>query len=40
VQLVGRAWDEATLFRIGRAFQAATSHHLATPPGQSTQAAT
>jgi aspartyl-tRNA(Asn)/glutamyl-tRNA(Gln) amidotransferase subunit A len=32
LQLVGRAWDEAGLLRIGGAYQRATSHHLARPP--------
>ena len=33
LQLLGRAFAEATLFRAGHAFQQATSHHQATPPG-------
>jgi aspartyl-tRNA(Asn)/glutamyl-tRNA(Gln) amidotransferase subunit A len=32
LQLLGRAFDEATLFRAGHAFQQATRHHQATPP--------
>ena len=32
LQLLGRHWDEGTLFRLGHAFQQATSHHLADPP--------
>jgi aspartyl-tRNA(Asn)/glutamyl-tRNA(Gln) amidotransferase subunit A len=32
LQLVGRPFDETTLFRVGRAFEEATPHHLATPP--------
>ena len=32
LQLVGRPHDEQTLFALGSAFQAATDHHLATPP--------
>jgi aspartyl-tRNA(Asn)/glutamyl-tRNA(Gln) amidotransferase subunit A len=32
LQLLGRPWDEATLVRIGAAYQGATRHHLATPP--------
>jgi aspartyl-tRNA(Asn)/glutamyl-tRNA(Gln) amidotransferase subunit A len=32
LQLVGRPFDEATLFRVGAAFQRATTHHQATPP--------
>jgi aspartyl-tRNA(Asn)/glutamyl-tRNA(Gln) amidotransferase subunit A len=32
LQLVGRPWDEGTLFRLGHAYQQATSHHLAEPP--------
>ena len=32
LQLVGRAWDEAGLLRLGAAYQRATSHHLARPP--------
>lgn len=32
VQLVGRPHDEATLFAIGAAYQAATAHHQARPP--------
>jgi len=34
LQLVGRAFDEATLFALGRAFEGATSHHAARPPLQ------
>jgi aspartyl-tRNA(Asn)/glutamyl-tRNA(Gln) amidotransferase subunit A len=32
LQLLGRAFDEATLFRTGQAFQRVTDHHLARPP--------
>jgi len=32
LQLLGRPFDEATLFRTGHAFQLATDHHLAAPP--------
>ncbi len=32
LQLVGRAFDEATLVRLGAAYQRATQHHLARPP--------
>jgi len=32
LQLVGRPFDEATLFRMGAAFQQATTHHQETPP--------
>jgi aspartyl-tRNA(Asn)/glutamyl-tRNA(Gln) amidotransferase subunit A len=32
LQLVGRPFDEATLFRVGAAYQRATSHHQRTPP--------
>ncbi len=32
LQLLGRAFDEATLFRAGHAFQQATRHHHAIPP--------
>jgi len=32
LQLVGRPFDEATLFQAGAAYQGATSHHQATPP--------
>jgi aspartyl-tRNA(Asn)/glutamyl-tRNA(Gln) amidotransferase subunit A len=32
LQLVGRPFDEAALFRLGAAFQRATNHHQATPP--------
>jgi aspartyl-tRNA(Asn)/glutamyl-tRNA(Gln) amidotransferase subunit A len=32
LQLVGRPFDEATLFRVGAAFQRATTHHQLTPP--------
>jgi aspartyl-tRNA(Asn)/glutamyl-tRNA(Gln) amidotransferase subunit A len=32
LQLVGRSFDEATLFRIGHAYQHATRHHEALPP--------
>ena len=32
LQLVGRSFDEATLFRIGHAYQRATRHHEALPP--------
>ena len=31
LQLVGRAWDEAGLVRLGAAYQRLTSHHLARP---------
>jgi aspartyl-tRNA(Asn)/glutamyl-tRNA(Gln) amidotransferase subunit A len=31
-QLLGRVFDEATLLRIGHAYQRATSHHAARPP--------
>jgi aspartyl-tRNA(Asn)/glutamyl-tRNA(Gln) amidotransferase subunit A len=32
LQLLGRAFDEATLFRVGRAYQRQTAYHLARPP--------
>lgn len=32
LQLLGRPFDEATLFRAGHAFQQATDHHLRRPP--------
>jgi aspartyl-tRNA(Asn)/glutamyl-tRNA(Gln) amidotransferase subunit A len=32
LQLLGRPFDEATLFAAGHAFQQATSHHAAEPP--------
>ena len=32
LQLLGQAFDESTLFRIGQAFQGATEHHRARPP--------
>jgi aspartyl-tRNA(Asn)/glutamyl-tRNA(Gln) amidotransferase subunit A len=32
LQLVGRPFDEATLFRAGAAYQRATTHHQMTPP--------
>jgi len=32
LQLVGRPFDEATLFRVGAAFQRDTTHHQLTPP--------
>jgi aspartyl-tRNA(Asn)/glutamyl-tRNA(Gln) amidotransferase subunit A len=32
LQLVGRSFDETTLFRIGHAYQRATTHHEALPP--------
>jgi aspartyl-tRNA(Asn)/glutamyl-tRNA(Gln) amidotransferase subunit A len=32
LQLVGRPFDEATLFRVGAAYQRATNHHQMTPP--------
>jgi len=32
LQLVGRPFDEATLFRLGAAYQRVTSHHQMTPP--------
>jgi aspartyl-tRNA(Asn)/glutamyl-tRNA(Gln) amidotransferase subunit A len=32
LQLVGRPFDEATLFRVGEAYQGATRHHEALPP--------
>jgi len=31
LQLVGRAFDEATLLRLGHAFQVVTEHHKARP---------
>jgi aspartyl-tRNA(Asn)/glutamyl-tRNA(Gln) amidotransferase subunit A len=31
MQLVGRAFDEATLFRVGHAYQQATDWHLRRP---------
>jgi len=33
LQLLGRAFDEATLFRAGHAYEQAADHHLARPPG-------
>lgn len=32
LQLLGRRFDEATLFRAGAAYQGATAHHRARPP--------
>ena len=32
LQLLGRHFDEATLLRVGQAFQRETAHHLAEPP--------
>jgi aspartyl-tRNA(Asn)/glutamyl-tRNA(Gln) amidotransferase subunit A len=32
-QLLGRPFDEATLFRAGHAYQQRTAHHRALPPG-------
>jgi aspartyl-tRNA(Asn)/glutamyl-tRNA(Gln) amidotransferase subunit A len=32
LQLLGRPFEEATLFRAGQAFQERTRHHLARPP--------
>jgi len=32
LQLLGRPFDEATLFRVGHAFEQATDHHLRKPP--------
>jgi aspartyl-tRNA(Asn)/glutamyl-tRNA(Gln) amidotransferase subunit A len=32
LQLVGRPFDEATLFRAAAAYEAATDWHLRTPP--------
>jgi aspartyl-tRNA(Asn)/glutamyl-tRNA(Gln) amidotransferase subunit A len=32
LQVLGPHWGESTLFRLGHAFQQATSHHLAEPP--------
>jgi aspartyl-tRNA(Asn)/glutamyl-tRNA(Gln) amidotransferase subunit A len=32
LQLLGRPFDEATLFRAGHAYQARTDHHLRVPP--------
>ena len=32
LQLVGRPFDEATLFRLGHAYQQVTDHHLLRPP--------
>ena len=32
MQLIGRPFDEATLFRVGAAFQAVTGFHTRTPP--------
>ena len=31
LQLIGRAFDEATLLRVAHRFQMNTEHHLATP---------
>jgi aspartyl-tRNA(Asn)/glutamyl-tRNA(Gln) amidotransferase subunit A len=31
LQLLGKPLDESTLFRAGRAYQAATEHHLRAP---------
>jgi aspartyl-tRNA(Asn)/glutamyl-tRNA(Gln) amidotransferase subunit A len=33
VQLLGRPFDEATLLRVGHAYQERTTHHLQEPPG-------
>jgi aspartyl-tRNA(Asn)/glutamyl-tRNA(Gln) amidotransferase subunit A len=33
IQLLGRPFDEATLLRIGHAYQQQTRHHLQEPPG-------
>ena len=35
LQLLARAFDEATLFRAGHAYQQATDHHLSVPPVES-----
>jgi aspartyl-tRNA(Asn)/glutamyl-tRNA(Gln) amidotransferase subunit A len=35
LQLLGRPFDEATLLRIGHAYQQRTRHHLAEPPANS-----
>jgi aspartyl-tRNA(Asn)/glutamyl-tRNA(Gln) amidotransferase subunit A len=35
IQLLGRPFDEATLLRIGHAYQQQTRHHLAEPPANS-----
>jgi aspartyl-tRNA(Asn)/glutamyl-tRNA(Gln) amidotransferase subunit A len=35
VQLLGRPFDEATLLRIGHAYQQKTTHHLQEPPENS-----
>jgi aspartyl-tRNA(Asn)/glutamyl-tRNA(Gln) amidotransferase subunit A len=32
LQLLGRSFDETTLFRAGHAYQSLTTHHLARPP--------
>lgn len=32
IQLIGRPWEEHTLLRIARMFEAATDHHLQRPP--------
>lgn len=32
LQLIGKAFDEAALFRVGKCYQSITDHHLKTPP--------
>jgi aspartyl-tRNA(Asn)/glutamyl-tRNA(Gln) amidotransferase subunit A len=32
LQLLGRSFDEASLLRLGHAFEQATDHHEAAPP--------
>jgi len=34
IQLLGRPFDEATLLRVGHAYQQQTRHHLQEPPGK------
>jgi aspartyl-tRNA(Asn)/glutamyl-tRNA(Gln) amidotransferase subunit A len=34
IQLLGRPFDEATLLRVGHAYQQRTRHHLQEPPGK------
>jgi aspartyl-tRNA(Asn)/glutamyl-tRNA(Gln) amidotransferase subunit A len=32
IQIIGRPFDEATLFRVGAAFQSVTEYHKRVPP--------
>ena len=33
LQILGRAWEETTVLRVGRSYQRATAWHRAVPPG-------